>query len=93
MDWGGGLQGGMGLQGSGQRLGLEDLRGRHLRCATDSYPNQDAALLICGEFLGVDEFVLEILQIVVVQSELPLYRSIRDSLLALEPGDDLGQTS
>lgn len=66
----------VGLLGSSQRLGLEDLRGRHVGCANASSPDQDAALLIHGEFLGVDEFVLEILQIVVIQSELPLYRSI-----------------
>ena len=41
--------------------------------------------------LGVDKFVLEILQIVVIQSELPLQDSIRLPLLALEPGDDLHQ--
>jgi hypothetical protein len=54
-------------------------------------PDQNAPLLIHGELLGVDEFVLEILQVRVIQRKLPLQGAIRYPLLALEPGDDVRQ--
>ena len=82
---------GMGFLSGRQQLGLGNWRRRHLGCPRVTYPDQDAIRLIHGELLGMDEFVLEILQIVVVQSKLSLDGPIRDALLALQPGNDLGQ--
>ena len=52
-------------------------------------PDQDSTVLIDGEPLALDEFVLEILQIVVVEVELALERAIGHAPTALEHGDRL----
>ncbi len=54
-------------------------------------PDQDSAVLIKGQVFGIDEFFLQIVQVGVVQCKPPFERPIRDTLLALQHLDDLGQ--
>ena len=50
----------------------------------DASPNQDFALLIDGELLGLDEFLLQGLQVLVAQLELDLEGSVGDTPPALQ---------
>jgi hypothetical protein len=52
-------------------------------------PDQDAACLIHGQTLALDEFVLHIFQIRVIELELPLESAIGEAPPALEHGDRL----
>src|SRR5262245_60293815 len=52
-------------------------------------PDQDAAVLIHGQTLALDEFVLHIFQIRVIELELPLESTIGEAPPALEHGDRL----
>jgi hypothetical protein len=54
-------------------------------------PDQDFAVLIDGQSLRGDEFVLQVLQIVVIQREASFQRPVRDTALALEQVDHLSQ--
>ena len=54
-------------------------------------PDQDSAVLIKGQVFGIDELFLQIIQVGVVQCKPPFERPIRNTLLALQRLDDLGQ--
>jgi hypothetical protein len=51
---------------------------------TSPGPDEHAIVLVHGQAFGVDEFILEGFQIVVIQRELALQRSIGEALLALQ---------
>src|SRR5262249_6716227 len=53
--------------------------------------DQDAAVLIHGQPSRLDEFFLQIFDIVVIQTKLPLQRTIRRPALPLEERTDLGE--
>ena len=59
------------------------------RCRHVAGPDQDVAILINGHLLGLDEFVLEIIEGVIVQLELPLERAIGHPAATLEHGQGL----
>src|SRR5262249_10998131 len=52
-------------------------------------PDQDPAVLIPGDLLRVEEFVLEDRQLVVIEVELELHGAIGHAAPALEHGDRL----
>src|SRR5215471_6130071 len=52
-------------------------------------PHQDSALLVRSYTLGIDQFFFEDIQILVIQIEAHLQRSIRHSSLAFEERHDL----
>jgi hypothetical protein len=56
-------------------------------------PDQDSACLIGREVLGVNEFLFESFEGVVIQLELDLERSIRHPLTPLEEGNHLIEDS
>src|SRR5262249_3851995 len=47
-------------------------------------PDQHGAVLIDGELAGLDDFCLQILQVRIIKTKLPLESPICDSLMALE---------
>jgi hypothetical protein len=69
------------IQSSGRLSGYD---GRSRR------PDQDPAVLIYCQALGLDEFGLEVLDIRLIQGKLPLEGPIRHAPLALEQSDHLG---
>src|SRR5207253_9897613 len=73
---------------------LEYLLGRGRRRwerVRSACPDQDAALLIHRQPLGVDEFFLQHCQLLIVQTELEFQGSIGDAPSAAEHLDDLIQ--
>src|SRR5262249_5715187 len=56
-----------------------------------THPDQDAAVLIHGQTLTLDEFVLHIVHIRIIELELPLESAIGETPPALEHGDRLVQ--
>src|SRR5262249_28320977 len=56
-----------------------------------SRPDQDSAVLVVRQLLGLDEFDLEFFEVGVVQLKPPLQGTIRDPALALEECDGLLQ--
>src|SRR5918912_2578557 len=54
-------------------------------------PDQHFARFVAGELFGVDEFGLEILEVVVVQRKAALEGPIRQPALALQQVEDAGQ--
>src|SRR5882724_4861962 len=66
------------------------LAGRR-RCRWSPGPDQDFVLLVDGHPLGVNEFGLEILQVLVVEVEAAFERPIGDPSLALEQIAGLGE--
>ena len=62
-------------RGGGDRLGWR---------ARASRPDQDCALFIDGDPLGLDEFHLEIFEGVLLEMELPFERTVGDATATLE---------
>ena len=56
-------------------------------------PDQYSPVLVHSQAFGVDQFILEIREIGIIQGELSLQSTIRDSPFMLEYGNDLGSTS
>ena len=76
--------------GVGQRGACGLVLGR--RCgAGHSLPNEHLALLVGGQLLGMDEFVLQGLNGLVIQLELQFQRPIGHTSATLEEGDNLIQ--
>lgn len=61
-------------------------RGGSLFC-----PDQNAAVFVAGELFRLDQFDFHVVEVRVIQVEPPLERPVRDTPLALEHRDDLGQ--
>src|SRR5215475_3926217 len=60
---------------------------RHRVCRPDQY----FALLVNGEALGVDEFGLEVFEVLIVEPKAAFERPIGHASLALQQVEDLGQ--
>jgi hypothetical protein len=54
-------------------------------------PHQDAILFVHSQFLGVNEFVLYILQIIIIQIESAFQGSVGDPFLPLKEVENLGE--
>src|SRR5215510_9285555 len=78
-------------QGNSWGYKLGHGRSRKQRCFSVTGPNQDSAVLIEGQAFGVAEFVLQIIQVGVVQAKSPLESPVRNALLTLQDLNDLGQ--
>ena len=63
--------------------GVDGLGGRFQHDCRASRPHQDFPLLIHRKLSGVDEFGFQIVEVVVIQIEVPLERPVRDSSMAL----------
>jgi hypothetical protein len=64
----------------------------HMQVAADGahyHPDEDVALLIYREALGVDEFGFEILEVSVIEAKLPLQSPIRHALTLAQEGNHL----
>ncbi len=86
----------------GSRDGLACLDGRLMGCLWQrcdwcqcrpsvAGPDKNAAVLIGGHPLGVDQFFLQVFEVVVIQSEPAFQRPVGHAPLALEECDDLLQ--
>ena len=58
--------------------------GARCRVPGRARPDQHLAVLVHGQALGLDEFVLQVFQVVVIELELPLERAVGHAPLALE---------
>src|SRR4029453_9386319 len=83
------VRGGVGKRGT--LLRPQGYRGKGQRQRRVSEPDQDSPLLIRCQSLGIDEFFLEVFQVVIVQVKPPLERPVREPLLALEQLAYLGE--
>jgi hypothetical protein len=72
-------------------LGVDRLGGRCQCGCCASRPHQDFALLIHCELSGVDKFGFQIIDVVVIQIELPLESPVGHPSMALQQRDHLFQ--
>src|SRR5262249_13721595 len=74
-----------------QSTDLKHLRHGHCSGAGVSGPYQHTAVVVDGELLGLDEFVVQVLQERAVEGKLALQGAIRDTTQALQHSDGLRQ--
>jgi hypothetical protein len=60
-------------------------------CRRPAGPDQDSAILVHGQFFGINEILLEVLQQVVIELEAAFEDAVGETLLLLEEGENLGQ--
>ena len=81
--------------GVGERYLSRGLHGSHSgdrSSARVARPDEAAPRIVADLWMGIEEFVLEIGESLLVQHELPLHGPIGDALMALEQGQDLFST-
>jgi hypothetical protein len=60
------------------------------RCVTASRPDQDGSRLVAGYLFGLNEFGLEVFEVLVIQGKAAFEGAIGEALFLLEQVQDLG---